>query len=259
MASSLDVLVTGSAGRIGQAVVRELKARGHFVRGFDLGPTPGADESITASITDGDAVRRAAEGARPSSTSPPRPTTTISLRSCCRITSSASTTSWRRRGWPARGGVVLASSGQVVWHQRFTGPLPITRRRPADAARLVRGDEAVPGGGRPGLAPRPTASASSPPGWVVPADARTRRRAGRHRLGAGRLPQSRRRRPLLRAGRRGAGRLPLRRRVRVQPAGARANSTTTAPAKERVGYEPRDKWPEGVEDLMSGERAASAP
>src|SRR6266513_3022600 len=63
MPSSGVVLVTGSAGRIGQAVVRELKARGHTVRGFDLTPTPGADESIVGSITEGPAVQRAAQGA----------------------------------------------------------------------------------------------------------------------------------------------------------------------------------------------------
>src|SRR6516165_2636129 len=57
------VLVTGSAGRIGQAVVRELKARGHSVRGFDLVPTPGADESVVGSISEGVAINRAAQGA----------------------------------------------------------------------------------------------------------------------------------------------------------------------------------------------------
>src|SRR5262249_3526116 len=57
-----SVLVTGSAGRIGRPFVRELKARDHCVRGFDLAATPDADESISANLTDAAAVRRAAEG-----------------------------------------------------------------------------------------------------------------------------------------------------------------------------------------------------
>src|SRR5438876_9504753 len=62
MATSPNILVTGSAGRIGQAVVRELRARGHPVRGFDIVPTSNAGESITADITDFAAIRRAAAG-----------------------------------------------------------------------------------------------------------------------------------------------------------------------------------------------------
>ena len=49
---SLNVLVTGSAGRIGRAVVHELKSRGHFVRGLDLVNTPGADESVVSDLAD---------------------------------------------------------------------------------------------------------------------------------------------------------------------------------------------------------------
>src|SRR5437868_6212819 len=64
MGGSQAVLVTGSAGRIGRAVVRELTARGHRVRGLDLVPTPGADTSLVGSITDAAVVRRAVEGAQ---------------------------------------------------------------------------------------------------------------------------------------------------------------------------------------------------
>jgi uronate dehydrogenase len=58
------ILVTGSAGRIGQAVVRELKAREQVVRCFDLAPTPGVAESIVGNISDMNAVCRASAGVR---------------------------------------------------------------------------------------------------------------------------------------------------------------------------------------------------
>src|SRR6185369_10045463 len=64
MAEPHTVLVTGSAGRIGRAVVRELTARGHKVRGFDRVATPGVTDTVVADITDADAVRRAVAGVR---------------------------------------------------------------------------------------------------------------------------------------------------------------------------------------------------
>ncbi|MFM8469841.1 MAG: NAD-dependent epimerase/dehydratase family protein [Limisphaerales bacterium] len=57
------ILVTGSAGRVGQTVVKELVARGERVRGFDRVPTPGVADSHVGNLTDAEAVRRAAEGA----------------------------------------------------------------------------------------------------------------------------------------------------------------------------------------------------
>src|SRR5262249_3483127 len=62
MPQSNTVLVTGSAGRIGRAVVAELKSRGVTVRGFDLVPTPDADVSLVGDITDGSALLRVAQG-----------------------------------------------------------------------------------------------------------------------------------------------------------------------------------------------------
>lgn len=61
--SSELILVTGSAGRVGQAVVRELLARGECVRGFDRVLTPGVADSHVGNLTDATSVRRAAEGA----------------------------------------------------------------------------------------------------------------------------------------------------------------------------------------------------
>jgi len=58
------VLVTGAAGRIGRAAVKELVARGHHVVGFDVRPTPGlpAAQSVVAGLGEVDALMRAATG-----------------------------------------------------------------------------------------------------------------------------------------------------------------------------------------------------
>jgi uronate dehydrogenase len=65
MTTPRRVLVTGSAGRIGRAAVKELAARGHTVVGFDVRPTPGLppDRSVVAGLLDADALRRAMTGA----------------------------------------------------------------------------------------------------------------------------------------------------------------------------------------------------
>jgi uronate dehydrogenase len=60
------VLVTGSAGRVGRAVVRSLTEKGYAVTGLDRGPTRGlpAERSFVGSLTDTDLLRRATDGAR---------------------------------------------------------------------------------------------------------------------------------------------------------------------------------------------------
>src|SRR5262245_15694879 len=62
MLTQTAILVTGSAGRIGQAVVGELLARGQKVRGFDIVPTPGLQDGIVGDISSAADVRRAVEG-----------------------------------------------------------------------------------------------------------------------------------------------------------------------------------------------------
>ena len=120
------VLVTGSAGRLGRAAVRELKAHGHFVRGFDLVASPQVDESIVGSLTDAEALHQAASGidalvhlaATPDDDdflSRIVPNNIIGVHN---VLEAARIAKVKR--------VVLASSGQVVWWQRFTGPMPIT-------------------------------------------------------------------------------------------------------------------------------------
>ena len=130
MAEPRSVLVTGSAGRIGRAVVRELKARGHAVRGFDRVPTPGLADAHVGDITDGDAVRLAARGvaavvhlaATPDDDDFLTQLLPNNIVGVYHVMEAAREAGVRR--------VVLASSGQVVWWQRFTGPLPIGANDP---------------------------------------------------------------------------------------------------------------------------------
>lgn len=119
------VLVTGSAGRIGRAVVAELTARGHAVRGFDLVPTPGVTEDIVGDLTDAAAVRRAVEGvgtvihlaATPDDDDFLTKLAPNNLVGVYHVLESARQAGVRR--------LILASSGQVVWWQRQRGPWPI--------------------------------------------------------------------------------------------------------------------------------------
>ena len=57
----MRIVVTGSSGHLGEALVRELRAAGHIPVGLDLLPSVHTD--VVASITDVDAVRDAVGGA----------------------------------------------------------------------------------------------------------------------------------------------------------------------------------------------------
>src|SRR5262245_31329784 len=119
------ILVTGSAGRIGQAVVRELVARGRPVRGLDVVPTPGATESVVGDIASFGSVRRAMEGvsalvhlaATPDDDDFMTRLLPNNIVGTFNVVESA-----REEGVPR---VVLASTGQVVWWQRMRGEVPI--------------------------------------------------------------------------------------------------------------------------------------
>src|SRR5262245_31984021 len=67
MSTPKRILVTGSAGRIGRAVVAELVARTHRVTGFDIRPTPGLppERSVVGTLTDAKALHTAATGGQP--------------------------------------------------------------------------------------------------------------------------------------------------------------------------------------------------
>jgi len=243
------VLVTGSAGRIGQAVVHELKARGRPVRGFDLAPTPGADDSVVGSVTDAGAIRRAAEGAGalvhlaavPDDDDFLTRLLPNNIVGVYHVLEAA-----RLAGVPR---VVLASSGQVVWWQRFTGPLPIRAHDP------------------------PT-----PRGWYAACkvfmEAAGRAYADSHGLSViavrlGWCPRNREHIEELKHSDWGqdvylspgdAGRFfaqaveaPADLRFAVVYACSRPLRQTLydpAPGQELLGYQPRDTWPQGVEELL---------
>ena len=56
------VLLTGSAGAVGRAVGRELVRRGHVVHGLDRVPSEGLAEATVGSVADPSAVRAAIQG-----------------------------------------------------------------------------------------------------------------------------------------------------------------------------------------------------
>jgi nucleoside-diphosphate-sugar epimerase len=126
MAGSSTVLVTGSAGRIGRAVVAELQARGRPVRGFDVAPTPGLADCVVGSITDEAAVRRAVSGttavvhlaATPDDDDFLTKLVPNNVVGVYHVFEAAREAGVQR--------LALASSGQVVWWSRIRGPWPVT-------------------------------------------------------------------------------------------------------------------------------------
>lgn len=56
------ILVTGSAGRVGRAVVAALRAQARSVRGFDLRPSDTGGEEVVGSLEDAGALTKAMEG-----------------------------------------------------------------------------------------------------------------------------------------------------------------------------------------------------
>jgi uronate dehydrogenase len=121
------VLVTGSAGHVGRFVVRELTARGHPVRGFDRVPTPGLTDFHVGDVMDPAACHKALAGvttlvhlaATPDDV--PDPVKDLfgpNIVGVYNVFEAARAAGVKR--------MILASSCQVVWNQRATGPMPIT-------------------------------------------------------------------------------------------------------------------------------------
>jgi nucleoside-diphosphate-sugar epimerase len=246
MAASSLILVTGSAGRIGQAAVRGLRAGGWRVRGFDRMPTPNADEAIVGDITDGTAIRRAAEGtvalihlaAIPDDDDFLTQLLPNNIVGVYHVLEAARAAGVKR--------IILGSSGQVVWWQRFTGPLPIgadvppTPRAWYAAAKVfleAAGRAYAESHGlsvvavRLGWCPRSREHAVElsrtewgPDVYLSPAD------AGRFFVRAVEAPSDLRFAVVYACSR------PYHRQI-----------YDMAPARQLLGYEPEDTWPDGAE------------
>jgi len=247
MSPPLNILVTGAAGRIGRAAVRELVARGHRVRAFDVVVSGGTDDVIVGNITDPEAVYRAVQGmdvlihlaATPDDDDFMERLLPNNIVGAYHVLEQARLAGVRR--------MVLGSSGQVVWWQRFTGPLPVT----ADAAPSPRGWYAATklfqeAAGRAFAAQYGIAVIAVRLGWC-PRDKAHATELGQTEWG-----------PEVYLSPGDAGRFfacavgaPADLRFQVVYAGSRPARRVIydpTPARELLGYEPRDTWPEGVDD-----------
>lgn len=118
MANELT-LVTGSSGRIGRAVVRELHRRGRPVRGFDLAPTPNLGDMVVGTLTDTTAVANAMHGvhtlihlaATPDDDDFLQQVVPNNIIGVHNVLEAAQAAGVKR--------MILASSGQVVWYDRL--------------------------------------------------------------------------------------------------------------------------------------------
>ncbi|MFO0930466.1 MAG: NAD(P)-dependent oxidoreductase [Gemmataceae bacterium] len=125
MVAQSTILVTGSAGRIGQAVVQELLARGQTVRGLDLVPTPGVADSVVGDILSAETVQTAMVGvaALVHLAAIPDDDDFLTRLLPTNIVGVYNVLEAARQAGVRR--VVLGSSGQVVWYQRMREQYPI--------------------------------------------------------------------------------------------------------------------------------------
>jgi uronate dehydrogenase len=247
MSQATSILVTGAAGRIGRAAVRELAGCGFRVRAFDVVSAGGTDDVIVGSITDPETVRRAVQGidvlihlaATPDDDDFLEKLLPNNLIGTYHVLEEARLAGVRK--------MVLASSGQVVWWQRFTGPLPVK----ADVPPSPRGWYAATklfqeAAGRAFAAQYGLTVIAVRLGWV-PRDRGQVEELGQTEWGpdvyfspgdAGRFFACAVRAEL-------NGRFEV---VYAMSRPARRVIYDPAPARELLGFEPRDTWPEGVED-----------
>lgn len=124
------VLVTGSSGKLGTAVVGELLERGISVRGFDRSISALLPDTFKGDITDRKALDTAIQGvsclihlaATPDDADFMESLLPNNVAGLYHVMEAARCAGVSR--------IVLASSGQVSWWRRLTGPFPITEAHP---------------------------------------------------------------------------------------------------------------------------------
>jgi len=135
MPTPLTILITGSAGRLGQAAVLELLRQGHHVRGIDRCPTPHLPDAAVDGLQSREPLLTLARGADviihlaatpddPVWPLPPQGGDNFlthlvpnNLIPSYHVFEAAREARVKR--------LILASSGQVVWDQSFAGPFPV--------------------------------------------------------------------------------------------------------------------------------------
>ena len=126
MPHPIHILVTGSSGRIGRAVVAELQQRGHAVRGFDRVGTDALKDCVVGELTDRaaiDAAMRGIECLIHLAATPDDVEDVLgdllpnNVAGLFNVMESARLAGVRR--------IVLASSGQVNWWQQMRHEVPI--------------------------------------------------------------------------------------------------------------------------------------
>ena len=127
---STTVLVTGSSGKLGTAVVAELLGRGVSVRGFDRTSSALLPDTFKGDITDRTALDAAMHGisdlihlaATPDDDDFIESLLPNNVAGLYHVMEAARCAGVRR--------IVLASSAQVIWWRRIAGPFPITEAEP---------------------------------------------------------------------------------------------------------------------------------
>jgi nucleoside-diphosphate-sugar epimerase len=243
MPRARTVLVTGSAGRIGRAVCAELVARGHRVRGFDRVSSPALADAVVGDVAHPDDLARALEGMDTAVHLAATPDEADFLTRLLpnNVVGLYHVLEAARHARLAR--LILVSSGQL--YRGHVGPLPITPATPtsprnwyaltkvlAEAAGQVyaytHGLDVVVI--RPGWVPRDPAhaaelaeSAHGKDSYLSPGD------AGRGFAAAVE-----------------AEGLPRYTVVQVTSRPFGVTRFDLEPARTLLGYEPRDRWPEGL-------------
>jgi nucleoside-diphosphate-sugar epimerase len=256
MARERAVLVTGSAGRIGRAVSAELAVRGHRVRGFDRVRSPALGDAVVGDVTSPDDLAGALAGMDTVVHLAATPDEADFLTSLLpnNVVGLYHVLEAARRARLAR--VVLVSSGQL--YRGHDGPLPITTATPTSPRNWyaltkvlteAAGQVYAHAHGlhvvviRPGWVPRDpahaaelAASAHGKDSYLSPGDAGRGFAAAVEAVG-----------------------LPRYTLVHVTSRPLGANRYDLEPARRLLGWEPRDRWPEGLELEAADEAAGGRP